>query len=188
MCTVFLAKDVSVIAPFVKRFKVASLEAMDLEFIRAHSRFKKRIVISTGALTYELMEGLRDRAWGYGEDPCWTDKCHDVKFLQCTAAYPAPLDAINLAPLKHFRFNGLSDHSGDVLTGALAVACGADIIEVHMRLDETRKDNPDFPHSHGPSELRTYIANIRKAELMLGDEVKKIEDCERAMVKHRVGI
>jgi N,N'-diacetyllegionaminate synthase len=73
-----------------------------------------------------------------------------------------------------------------VLTGALAVACGATIVEVHFRLDETRKDNPDFAHSLSPGNLTTYIANIRKAERMLGDGVKKVEASEVPMLQHRV--
>jgi sialic acid synthase SpsE len=60
------------------------------------------------------------------------------------------------------------------------------IVEVHFRLDETRRDNPDYPHSLSPADLAVYIANIRKAEVMLGDGIKKIESCERAMLQHRV--
>ena len=118
------------------------------------------------------------------------------KILLCTSSYPAPLNTLNLNVLHtHLAcagnpkvFHGLSDHSGDLLTGALAVACGAEIVEVHMRLDETRPENPDYVHSHSPAGLKQYIAAIRKAELMLGDGIKKIEQSEEPMLKHRVTI
>jgi sialic acid synthase SpsE len=112
----------------------------------------------------------------------------DLTILHCVAAYPTPASQMNLSAIKYpgLLRCGLSDHSGDLLTGALAVACGAEIIEVHFRLDETRKDNADFAHSHDPWSLGEYVAAIRKAELMLGDGVKKIEACERDIVKHRV--
>jgi sialic acid synthase SpsE len=35
MCSVFIPQDVAAIAPFVQRFKVASLEAMDTELRQA---------------------------------------------------------------------------------------------------------------------------------------------------------
>jgi sialic acid synthase SpsE len=126
-----------------------------------------------------------------------------VQFLQCTCAYPAPLSAVNLQGMKNWYANegnrfgntqeriafhmiGLSDHTGDVLTGAVAVGAGAEMIEVHFRLDETRKDNPDYLHSHLPSALIEYVTNIRKAEIMMGDGIKKVEKCEEQLLRHRV--
>ena len=172
MCTVFLVKDVPMIAPLVKRFKVASLEADDKVLIETCRQYGKPIIVSSGC----------------------SDHCQpkDIITLQCTAAYPAPLAALNLDVLRDepfesgSPFDGLSDHSGDTLTGALAVACGAEIVEVHFRLFDTPTDNPDYKHSHDAASLKQYIANIRKAELMLGDGVKKVEKCEEPMLKHRV--
>lgn len=179
MCTVYLPQDVAMIAPFVNRFKLASLELNDEAMWRAFEHKAQEVIASTGASTIDDWLGVGD--WCSPAD----------KFLMCTASYPAPLGSLNLNALKadsDISFHGLSDHSGDILTGALAVACGANIIEVHFRLDETRKDNPDFAHSHNPASLKQYVANIRKAELMLGDGIKKIEECERSLVKHRVTV
>lgn len=177
MCTVFVPQDVATIASLVKRFKVASLEACDHAFVDAIAEQGKPVLISTGALDREQVSELMDHP------PYW-ERC---QYLLCTAGYPTPLAQLNLSILKDsLAFNGLSDHSGDVLTGALAVACGAEIIEVHFRLDRTPNDNPDYPHSHSPEKLKTYIANIRKAELTLGDGMKKVEECERALLSHRV--
>jgi N-acetylneuraminate synthase len=186
MCTVFLPIDIATIAPFVKRFKVASLEAMDLDFISSHLRFKKPMFISTGAMTRESVEILRDHAFGYAEEKPWWWQCHEVKLLQCSCAYPSPLNAMQLIQIQLYGADGLSDHSGDVLTGALAVACGAKTIEFHIRLDETRPENSDYQHSLPPAKFREYVANIRKAELMLGDGIKKVEACEQPMLAHRV--
>lgn len=181
MCTVFLEQDIQTVAPLVTRFKVASLEALDTAFIDAHLPYKKPILVSTGGLDMDQVKQLCD-----GPDS-WSQ----VRYLQCTASYPAPAHAMNLGTIpfginEGFFATGLSDHSGDVLTGALAVAAGATIVEVHFRLDETRKDNPDYQHSHAPDRLAQYIANLRKAETMMGDGVKRIEPCEEPMVKHRV--
>ncbi len=167
MCTVFLPEDVAVIDPYVKRFKVASLEsdATDL----------------TTALGLYASPAKKDIIWSYGASKDW-----HWNGLHCTVAYPALPNELNLLAIENCNFRGYSDHSGDLLTGALAVACGAGIVESHFRLDCTPKDNPDYGHSHSPGALKQYIQNIRKAEVMLGDGIKKIEASEQWALKHKV--
>lgn len=167
MCTVFLPEDVAVLNPYVKRWKVASLECEDEELFYTMGSTTKLVIISTGAMGFTMVPPLLSAA-----------------MLHCTVAYPAPLEQLNLNAIK--GFSGYSDHSGEELTGALAVACGAEIIEVHFMLDKTPIDNPDSQHSHTPGGLKYYIINIRKAELMLGDGVKKVEQCEEWALKHKV--
>jgi len=169
MCTVFLERDVQTLNRYVKRWKVASLENQDRELFLVMEGTGKRIIASHG---------------GTGQTK-WSSRMGD-SFLHCTAAYPASLDSLNLLAIEIGVYDGYSDHSCDMLTGALAVACGAEIIEVHFRLNATPEDNPDYKHSHPPADLQTYIANIRKAELMLGDGVKRIEKCEEWALKHKV--
>jgi N,N'-diacetyllegionaminate synthase len=166
MCTVFLPKDVKIIDPYVKRFKVASLESgsNSLANAMADADSEKDIIVSHGA---------SGRVCGH-------------QLLHCTAAYPAPMDSLNLKAIQVDGYEGYSDHSADLLTGALAVACGAEIVEVHFRLSGTPKDNPDYNHSHSPKQLKQYIDNIKKAELMLGDGIKKVEPCEEWALKHKV--
>lgn len=168
MCTVFLPEDVKVLDPYVKRWKVASLECSDYDLLRAMHKTGKPLLVS------------------YGADDGETTRMLATHNLHCTAAYPASVDTLNLKVLKGSAYDGYSDHSCDVLTGALAVACGAGIIEVHFRLNDTPEDNPDYTHSHPSMDLRKYIANIRKAELMLGGGVKRIEPCEEWALKHKV--
>jgi sialic acid synthase SpsE len=170
MCTVFLPEDVETLNPYVKRWKVASLECDDQGLIDAMIRMKRPILRSVGA--------SNDDSDIYVPKEC---KIH------CTAAYPAPLAQLNLSVIAHDGgFSGYSDHSRNVLTGALAVACGAKIVEVHFKLQDTPSDNPDYDHSLWPEQLRAYISNIRQAELMLGDGIKKIEASEQWALKHKV--
>lgn len=177
MCTIYLPQDIAVIAPFVKRFKVASLEATDSALFAAMAECAMPVICSLGGLD------ARDVTYWPHLDHC--------KKLQCTVSYPCDAKDMNLGAIAFsvndgFVIHGLSDHSADVMTGALAVACGAEIIEVHFRLDETKGGNPDYKHSLNPAGLVAYVKNIRKAEVMLGDGVKKIEECERPLIKHRV--
>lgn len=184
-CSVYVPEDVAVIDRYVQRFKIASLEALarDMwEAVRQSSRTaKKPILCSTGAMD------LSDYSLAYGLIPHGAD----VAFLHCVAAYPSPVGEMNLfclhADKADIPFEGLSDHSGHILTGALAAAAGAGIIEVHMRLDRTPKENPDYQHSHAPGRLRQYIENIRLAEAMMGDGHKRVMPSEEALLPHRVG-
>lgn len=165
MVTVFLEKDVSVIASYVSRFKVASLESEDHELIACMREFKKEVIVSHGASS----GGLLPR----------------VKNLHCTAAYPAPPGELNLYAICS-GYDGYSDHSANIQTGALAAACGASIIEVHFKLNNTPRTNPDYMHSLSKVLLGLYIANLRRAEEMLGDGEKKVEKSERWALKHKV--
>ena len=167
MCTVFLKEDVETLNPYVKRWKVASLECEDEELLDALEDTGKSIIISSGAMTFAMIPPLVKSS-----------------ILHCTAAYPAPIDQLNLKAIR--LAGGYSDHSCNVLTGAIAVACGAYIVEVHFQLFNTPKDNPDFNHSLYPQQLTEYISNIRQAEHMLGDGIKKVEKCEEWALKHKV--
>lgn len=165
VCTVFLKEDVAKLNPYINRWKVASLESSDGGLKTEMLSTGKEMIVSRGASS-SLFESSK-----------W-------KTLHCTAAYPTPSSELNLKAIRYV--DGYSDHSCDVLTGALAVACGASIVEVHFKLASTPSDNPDFKHSHWPDTLRHYIDNIRKAELMLGDGVKKVEACEEWALQHKV--
>ena len=172
MCTVYLPEDIPVIAPYVKRFKVASFEAGDEEFIREHWSYGKPIIVSTGMMdegSYPVVGG-----------------CH---YLHCVSAYPTPLDQANLSVLREDDgewYAGYSDHTHNILTGALAVAAGAHILEVHFRLDDTDPANPDYATALSPGQLKDYIALVRQAEVMMGDGVKEPQPAEAEMMKYRV--
>lgn len=167
LVTVFLPDDVETVNPYVKRWKVASLEREAFDLLAAMRLTEKQIIASNGM-----------------ENTHWPS--HQYTRLHCTVAYPAPLDQLNLRAIRIDLYNGYSDHSGEMLTGALAVACGASMVEVHFRLDDTPPDNPDYVHSHTPEKLREYISNIRKAELMLGDGIKRVMPCEEWALQHKV--
>jgi sialic acid synthase SpsE len=192
MCTTFLTADVKSVSPYVSRFKVASLESDSPGFLQCgHDLYRVRLThirtemkcgeIGNEHLYFKPLIISRGACTSYMDD--YPEKSYN---LHCTIAYPCPLEGLNLKAISHRGYDGLSDHSADVMTGALAVACGAKIIEVHFRLGRTPKNNPDYNHSHSPEQLKQYIDNIKKAELMLGDGIKKVEPCEEWALKHKV--
>jgi sialic acid synthase SpsE len=171
LATVFLPSDVEIMNPYVKQWKVASLENNSRSLFTAMRSTGKPIIASHGATEMDVASSC----WG------WCDSA-----LHCTAAYPAPLDSLNLQAIRENGFEGYSDHSRNFLTGAIAVACGAKIVEVHFQLTGTPESNPDSKHSLFPGELGQYVNLIRQAELMLGDGIKRIMPCEEWALKHKV--
>lgn len=176
MCTAYLPQDVAVIAPFVKRFKVAAKEAGDKELMYA---IQGEIVKASPRRTVIV-------SYNGDTDYVWPDNEYS-KDLHCVSKYPCPLEELHLGEIWEGErcFEGFSDHSAHVLTGAVAVGAGARIIESHVRLHDTPKECPDFPHSLSLSECdecesrgeiqvhecpvsyAQYVQNIRTAERML---------------------
>jgi N,N'-diacetyllegionaminate synthase len=105
--------------------------------------------------------------------------------LHCVSGYPTPLEQVNLTVLRRWWCDGFSDHTANPLTGALAVAAGAKVLEVHFRLDETATDNPDYPVSLSPGGLRSYIYLARRAAEAMGDGIKRVMPSEEKNRRHR---
>lgn len=178
MCSTYLPEDVEVVAEHVTRFKIASFEAGDIPHLVAHVPYYKSgkpIYISCGlGASRSLIANwlLRDAV---------TVATPPVEFLLCVSAYPAPLVDLHLRRLheptffmsggsSEPRYTGFSDHTAptNLMTGALAVAAGARVVERHIRLDDTDQSNPDAPHAMTPAMFKGYVQAIRVAEEALG--------------------
>lgn len=185
MCTAYLPEDVAVVAPNVSRFKVASFEATDRDFLSYHEGFGKPVYVSTGMADEATTVGIARDVSGL--------RCWGSALLHCVSSYPCPVDQVNLRALRGLATwsdlrIGYSDHTTSPLTGALAVACGAEIVEFHLRLNDTDRQNPDYGHARAPGWARVYVSNIRQAEAMLGSGVKRQMPAEAEMARYRVGV
>jgi sialic acid synthase SpsE len=63
---------------------------------------------------------------------------------------------------------GFSDHSGDWLAPATAVAMGAVLVEKHFKLHDSH-ECCDAAVSLGEEQFRTMVKEIRRIETMLGE-------------------
>ncbi len=149
--------------------KIASPDAVNPPLLNAAAALGRPMLISTGAA--QLTElgyaaGLvRDHAAG---------GC----LLQCVSSYPTPeqdaaLGAIAAIAVRFAVPVGYSDHTTDVMTGALAVAAGACLIEKHLTYDRTAA-GPDHAASFEPATFADYAARIGRAAAMLGPRNKQV--------------
>ena len=188
MCTAYLPEDIHVEARYVTRFKVSSFEAQDAHFVGLHAEWPAKQLIISAGMHARLEPALR----AYGT-PLRGRTVPNWRALHCVSAYPCPTDQIGLAALRpdavrpwYQRRHGLSDHTRHPWTGALAVAAGAEIIEFHVRLDDTDPANADFTVARDPDQALEYVSHIREAEAMLGSGEATVQEAERNMLRYRV--
>ena len=77
---------------------------------------------------------------------------------------------------------GYSDHSIGSLAAVMSIVMGAKLIEKHFTLDKTLP-GPDHKASSTPDEFSELVTNVRRAEKMLGNPIKTIQDEEIQMSK-----
>lgn len=87
----------------------------------------------------------------------------NTTYLHCVSEYPAFCSHLNI--MKRGVFEGLSDHTTSTFVPALAVACGAKIIEKHFSIREM--DSPDRPHSLLPDQWDEMLQRISEAEYQM---------------------
>lgn len=180
LASAFDEESIDRIDPFVDAHKIASYEMTHLPMVQYIARKKKPIFISTGTATLaEVEETVRTLK------ECGTS---GFALLQCTAAYPAPLDSLNLRAIPNMKkaFGvpvGLSDHSRDpILAPIAAVACGADVLEKHFTLGN-HLPGPDHPFAIEPPELSELVHRVREAESSLGTGEKTVQLVEQELRK-----
>lgn len=167
LCSVYLPEDVQFVAENVDGLKIASFESLDRVLVKACKATQKPLFISMGMRNnQEVTVGGR------------------VIYMHCVSAYPVPLEQANLAAI--WPGQGYSDHTTFTGAGGLAVAAGADYIEVHFRANDTPPSCPDYVVALPPKQLKEYIFYARVAYVMRGSGRKVIQECEREMLKHQV--
>lgn len=109
-----------------------------------------------------------------------------VVVMHCVTQYPTPDDQAGLRAIEALRdaFGGrevgLSDHTLGTLAPVLAAALGATVIEKHFTLDRSLPGT-DHVLSLLPSELAAMVADLQRAQAMLGRAEKAPTAAERAI-------
>lgn len=144
--------------------KVASMEASDLNFVRACARFGVPVIISTGMITYDAAK----RAVA----ACHEEGNSDVILLKCVSEYPANVADMELTAIPKFQRElgvvaGLSDHTITHTSAVVATALGGQVIEKHVKLDETI-GGPDAAFSLTVEQFGEMVQMCHDAYASLG--------------------
>lgn len=178
LCSAFSAQDFAAVDPLVSAHKIASSEINHGELLTLAAKSGKPVLLSCGA------SDLDDVAWALKQLD--KHKSGPVCLLQCTAAYPAPPESINLKAMTELgrrfgRAYGFSDHSENPLAAPLgAVALGARVIEKHYTLSR-RLPGPDHSFAVEPEELAELVRHVRLLEMALGSAEKAVGLPEKAV-------
>jgi N,N'-diacetyllegionaminate synthase len=165
LASAFDEASVDALDPYVSAYKIASYEMTHYPLLEYVAGRGKPVIVSTGAATIDEVEEMVAEAERIG--------IKSLVLMQCTAAYPAPLESLNLLtiPAMHQRFGvpvGFSDHSRDAVVGpAAARALGANVVEKHFTLSNLLP-GPDHAFALEPGELHRMVRTIREVERSLG--------------------
>lgn len=163
----------------VEVFKTASADLVDLPlqaYLAANANYA---LVSVGMATLGEVEQAIN---------LYRDQGHDkTVLLHCVANYPCSDASLNLRVLQTLQraFEvpvGYSDHSIGPTAASISAGLGARVFEKHFTTDRSLP-GPDHKASVTPAEFQQLVAEIRKAEQMLGSPIKRCQDEERQMAQ-----
>jgi sialic acid synthase len=160
-------------------YKIASADVTNLPLQEKISETGKPIILSTGASELDDVKRAHEII---------TKKNENLYILHCTASYPAQIEDMNLNCISTLKKNfpnniiGLSDHENGIDAASIAYMLGARIFEKHFTLNRSWKGT-DQSFSLEPEGLKKLIRNLNRIPSMLGSDVKKVLENEKAPIK-----
>ncbi len=165
--------------------KIPSTVSNHKNFIEYVSKnYHKDIIISTGATGEEYISEIVDKF--YSEK-------RFLFILHTLSSYPTPLEEINtgviniLFALKSRMKNivpGYSGHDLGSIGSMMAIAAGAIMIEKHVKYkDHEWVHFDEVALDLSKEELKTFVSEVKKAEIMRGSFKKKIHSIENHKYK-----
>jgi sialic acid synthase len=153
----------------VPAFKFASGDLRNTPLQRHVAAFGKPMLLSTGGATMADVERAVHAILPLNEQLC---------VLQCTAAYPASVEDLNLNVITTLRERfpslviGVSDHQNGIAMAVVAYMLGARVIEKHFTLDHALKGR-DHAFSLMPEGMRRLVRDLHRVPAALGDATKR---------------
>tara|TARA_A100000164_G_scaffold378581_1_gene420555 strand:- start:1563 stop:2588 length:1026 start_codon:yes stop_codon:yes gene_type:complete len=161
----------------MKIFKVASADIIDPLLNSTIASTGKDVIISTGMANEKEINNCLGFYKKYNKN--------QICLLHCVSNYPCSNHSLNLkcvSLLKDLYKTkvGFSDHTTNSISSSIAISLGASVIEKHFTLD-TKDTGPDHISSLNPREMKTFVANLRESEMMLGKPKKTCQPEELEM-------
>ena len=154
----------------VRAFKIGSGNIGTVDLLNAIGRTNLPVIMSTGMSNLAEVKAAIARLRAAGRV--------ELAVLHCVSLYPTKLEQVNLSAIRTLAAatdlpTGFSDHTEELITGALAVAAGAVILEKHLTLDKNL-DGPDHKISLTPAEMAEYVRLARLAATACGNGIKQL--------------
>ncbi|WP_152998962.1 N-acetylneuraminate synthase family protein [Curtobacterium oceanosedimentum] len=166
--------------------KLPSTVSHHSDLIEAAARSGLDVVLSTGMVSEEYVDLLLRKFEAAGR----------IYLLQCISAYPAPVDACNIAVVRSYSersrvdpriIPGYSSHDDGSFVSTLAVAAGARMLEKHVKLGSTSWAHFDeVALDLETGAFHDYVRDVRYAELATGSGRKEVEAAEHHKYPWRV--
>jgi N-acetylneuraminate synthase/sialic acid synthase len=157
-------------------YKIASGDLRNTPLLQHVAAFGKPMIISTGAAQMEDVLRARDAIMPINPR---------LAILQCTAAYPADFDQLDLRVIESYRAAfpslviGLSGHDNSISVAVAAYVLGGRILEKHFTLNRAMKGT-DHAFSLEPVGMRKLVRDLQRTRVALGDAVKKTYPTEKS--------
>jgi N,N'-diacetyllegionaminate synthase len=154
-CTPMYPEAVDLLEPFVNKFKIRVADGRSL-FENSSSKLINKILESDKEIIVSVEKNPKISKFSNNQKINW---------LYCVPKYPCSLSDLDFRDLN--KFDGYSNHCRNILAPLIAVALGAEIIEVHVTSDKSKDfiDNPvSFDYSE-QLELCTQIRNCEKIQI-----------------------
>lgn len=150
-------------------YKIASGDLRNIPLLKHVAQIGKPMIVSTGGAMLDDVRRAYDVLMSINSQLC---------LLQCTAAYPASYEELNLRVIATYREQfpdvvvGLSDHENGIAMAVAAYVLGARVVEKHFTLNHTWKGT-DHAFSLEPIGMRKLVRDLRRTRIALGDGVKR---------------
>ena len=150
----------------ITKYKVSSLNFMNIPLVMAILRIAEKSYISTGGISEEEVDQFCKRLHL---------SQYDVALLHSVVAYPAPANIVNMRAIELLRqyHPQVGYSSNDLTKTAILMACalGASVIEKHVHLPE--KTSELHRASVEVSQFAEEIANVREMKELLKRKIKQ---------------
>jgi sialic acid synthase len=163
----------------VPAFKFASGDIRNTPLLRHVAAFGKPVILSTGGAELADVDRAVEAILPLNDQLC---------VLQCTAAYPADTENLNLNVITTLRERfpglviGLSDHQNGIAMALVAYMLGARVIEKHFTLNHAAKGT-DHAFSLMPEGMRKLVRDLQRVPGALGDGIKRPLEIEEAPIR-----
>ena len=177
LCTPFDFDSAKELNRLVDVFKISSSDITNKPFIEHICKFKKPIILSTGASNLEEIKNALS----------WISlPKKKIMLLHCILSYPTKNEDANLGMIKDLQLNfpkikiGYSDHTepGNMIVTNLAFLLGCVLVEKHFTFNKDLKGN-DHYHSADKNDLINLRKSLSQNRLIMGSMKKKVINAEK---------